>query len=245
MMDFHLIMPMGGRGQRFFENGFELPKPLNIINGKPFFYWAARSVEKFAPRCDITFVVLKEHVERFSIDKAIRGYFPDAGIVVIPEVLKGAVLTCIEGVTAVCDDLPIVFNDCDHMFKSDALSAALSEGLRGLDGALVTFKSELPQFSYVRCDERGRVVETVEKSVISSDAICGAYAFKNKEIFLNNARRYLENCSYSEYFMSGVYNCMAQAGLDSAVFGTDFHVSFGTPEEFFAAEKSEKFEELL
>ena len=31
-MDFHLIMPMGGRGQRFFENGFELPKPLNIIN---------------------------------------------------------------------------------------------------------------------------------------------------------------------------------------------------------------------
>lgn len=245
MIKYHLIMPMGGRGQRFFENGFELPKPLNTIHEKPFFYWAARSVEKFAPCCDITFVVLKEHIDSFSIDTAIRRYFPAAEIVVIPEVLKGAVLTCIEGAAAVSDNLPLVFNDCDHMFRSSSLSAALSEGLRGADGALVTFRSDLPQFSYVRCDKDGRVVETVEKKVISSDAICGAYVFKNKEIFLKNARRYLENCSYSEYFMSGVYNCMAEAGLNAAVFGTEFHVSFGTPGEYFAAEKSEKFEELI
>ena len=33
----HLIMPMGGKGSRFSENGFSIPKPLIIINDKPFF----------------------------------------------------------------------------------------------------------------------------------------------------------------------------------------------------------------
>ena len=47
MSKLHLILPMAGRGSRFFKNGFVCPKPLIEINGKPFFYWAARSVEKF------------------------------------------------------------------------------------------------------------------------------------------------------------------------------------------------------
>lgn len=35
---------------------------------------------------------------------------------VIPEVLAGAVLTCMAGVENINDDRPILFNDCDHMF---------------------------------------------------------------------------------------------------------------------------------
>ena len=45
MSKLHLILPMAGRGSRFFKNGFVCPKPLIEINGKPFFYWAARSVD--------------------------------------------------------------------------------------------------------------------------------------------------------------------------------------------------------
>ena len=47
MSKLHLILPMAGRGSRFFENGFICPKPLIEIAGKPFFYWAARSIEKY------------------------------------------------------------------------------------------------------------------------------------------------------------------------------------------------------
>lgn len=35
---------------------------------------------------------------------------------VIPEVLAGAVLTCMAGVENINDDRPVLFNDCDHMF---------------------------------------------------------------------------------------------------------------------------------
>ena len=48
MPKLHLILPMAGRGSRFFENGFVCPKPLIEIAGKPFFYWAARSIDSAA-----------------------------------------------------------------------------------------------------------------------------------------------------------------------------------------------------
>ena len=38
MAKLHLVMPMAGRGSRFFENGFVMPKPLIEINDHPFFY---------------------------------------------------------------------------------------------------------------------------------------------------------------------------------------------------------------
>ena len=72
MNKLHLILPMAGRGSRFFKNGFVCPKPLIEINGKPFFYWAARSVEKFVDCADLTFVVLEEHIRDFAIDEKIK-----------------------------------------------------------------------------------------------------------------------------------------------------------------------------
>ena len=80
MKKLHLIMPMGGAGSRFFKNGFVMPKPLIEINKKPFLYWATRSVEKYVELADITFVVLKQHIEEFKIDQIILGYFPTAKI---------------------------------------------------------------------------------------------------------------------------------------------------------------------
>ncbi len=244
MNKLHLVMPMGGRGQRFFENGFITPKPLIEIKGKPFFYWAAMSVRKFL-ECDITFVVLQEHVTDFAIDKKILSYFPDAQIVIIPEVLAGAVLTCMKGAESFSDGLPVVFNDCDHMFRCDALTSLTEHQKAAFDGLLLTFSSDSPKFSYAECDKNGFVCRTVEKKVISNDAICGAYYFRNKDVFLKNAAVYLENCQYSEYFMSGVYNCMQKNGLKSGILRTDFHVSFGTPEEYAQAEKRTEFQDFL
>lgn len=37
MAKIHLIMPMGGKGDRFAKRGYDLPKPLISIYGKPFF----------------------------------------------------------------------------------------------------------------------------------------------------------------------------------------------------------------
>ncbi len=229
----HLIMPMGGGGTRFGNKGFNVPKPLIELQGRPFFYWAAQSVLKFVPVKDITFVVLQEHIDRFGIDSAILQWFPAARIRVIPHVLNGAVLTCLEGVKVIEDGGPILFNDCDHAFMAPRFEQFCLDGCPDdVDGALLTFISDSPNFSYVRFAEDGRVCGTVEKEVVSSEAICGAYYFRNRELFETAAAEYLEHCSYKEFFMSGVYNELADRGCRIVTFPIDEHISFGTPEEY-------------
>lgn len=241
----HLVMPMGGAGTRFFDNGYECPKPLLEINGKPFFYWATRSIEKYVELESLTFVVLKEHINRFKINDAIKKFFPEAKIVVLEKVLNGAVLTCMEGVKELSDNVPVLFNDCDHAFTSTSFNDFCMKGdFSEPDGALLTFLSDKPCYSYLKKNEQGYVTETVEKEVISDEAICGAYYFKDKKTFLSVAEEYLNKCSYKEFFVSGVYNVLAQKGGKIKGLLTDFHVPFGTPEEYEAAKDSNKFKEL-
>ena len=56
---------------------------------------------------------------------------------------------------------------------------------------------------------------------------------------------YLKNCNYSEYFVSGVYNTMIKNNLIVKNFNVDFHLAFGTPEEYEDAKNSSEFERLL
>lgn len=242
----NLIMPMAGKGSRFSRNGFEFPKPLIEINEKPFFYWATQSIRKFIDLKSLTFVVLKEHIEKFKIDEEIKKYFPEAQIEIIPEVLNGAVLTCIEGVKSVDNEYPIIFNDCDHIFYSSSFYNFCNEDkLSNIDGTLLTFNSDESKFSYLECNNQGYVIRTVEKVAISNDAICGTYCFKNKNVFMDSAQEYLKVCNYNEYFVSGIYNVMVEKGKIINKFSVDKHLSFGTPEEYNLALDSKDFEVLL
>lgn len=243
MKKMHLIMPMGGKGSRFADKGFDFPKPLIEIEGKPFFYWSTMSIAKFIDVVDITFVVLKEHVEKYGIVTEIHKFFPEAHIHIISEVLNGAVLTCMEGLKEINDDLPILFNDCDHMFRCRSFEKFIKTDDQ-IDGALLTFWSDEEKYSFLRFDNKGNVVETVEKQVISNDAICGCYYFGSKKIFETAVKEYLTNCKYKEFFVSGVYNVMASHEHIVKAFQTDFHLSFGVPEEYNEAQGSPFFEEL-
>ncbi len=246
MEKLHLIMPMGGGGTRFVNKGFNLPKPLIILQGKPFFYWAVQSVNEFVDVADITFVVLQEHVDRFEIDKRVWEYYPSAKICIIPHVLNGAVLTCLEGIKAVDDDMPILFNDCDHAFIcKNFYNFCQRSNFSTVDGALLTFESNNPDFSYVKFNDAGEVVGTVEKIVASSEAICGAYYFRNRKVFLDAAEVYLNKCAYKEFFVSGVYNEMSEKGEIIITFPLDEHISFGTPEEYAAAINDERLGMLV
>jgi hypothetical protein len=194
---------------------------------------------------DITFIVLQEHINEFKIDEVIKKYFPDAKIVVIPQILKGAVLTCVEGIKEINDNLPIIFNDCDHIFRCQSFFDYCNNGaFEDIDGALLSFKSNDPKFSFLKLNDDGYVTGTVEKVVVSDKAICGAYYFKNKDLFLEMVEKYLVKCNYAEYFVSGVYNIMAENDKKIVNFTVDSHTPFGTPEEYEAATKSDEFAKI-
>ena len=245
-MGIHLVMPMGGSGSRFSERGFTLPKPLIPIHDRPFFYWATKSVRKFIKLESLTFVVLKEHVKQFGIDQAIYRFFPEAQLHILDHILDGAVLTCLTGVKSIDDDVPVLFNDCDHIFICRKFYEFCETGeFDFIDGGLLTFISSDPRFSFLELDKTGQVTRTVEKEAVSNHAICGAYYFRNRMVFEQAAALYLNECTYKEFFVSGVYNVMARQGMCIQPFKVDMHLPFGTPDEYDIALKSEAFLSLL
>ena len=126
---------------------------------------------------DLTFVVLEEHIRDFAIDEKIKAYWPAARIVALPEVTEGAAVTALKGCEGLPDGEPILFNDCDHLFVCRAFNEFCAKGgfANGPEGALLTFESDSPAYSYLQYGADGNVCHTVEKQVVSHDAICGAY----------------------------------------------------------------------
>lgn len=240
MVPYHLVLPMGGAGSRFTAAGMLQPKPLIPIHGKPAVYWAARSLLKNNPPASITAVVLRQHVEEWQIDNVLQEHFPGVKIVILPQVLNGPTLTCLEGVKHVPDDgLPVTFLDCDVAFLSQGINSLQSNPeivshFNQSAGMLTTFTSNNPAYSYVIADENGWVTGTKEKEVVSSSAIAGCYWFRNSKTFIHYAEAYLKVCPYKEFFMSGIYNTMLEAGEKVMHTPIDFHLTFGTPAEYDA-----------
>ena len=92
--------------------------------------------------------------------------------------------------------------------------------MRKLDGALLTFESSEPCFSYAKINKNGFVIHTKEKKVISTHAIAGAYFFSKGEYFIDNA---IEMIIYgdkekNEFYMSNVYNYAINNDLKIGIF---------------------------
>lgn len=239
----NLLMPMAGRGSRFSITGYDLPKPLVELNGKPFFWWSITSILRSVDIATLTCVILKEHIDKFNIDKKILSYFPDARFVILENVTSGALETAISGLKLINNDLPVIINDCDHAFELNDLSEKINflRESELLDGYLCHFKSDSSAYSYGRYDQSGQLIETVEKKAISNLAIAGAYIFRNRKLISLYYNAYKDNCSYDELYISGLYNFMVSD--DKVIRGIllDSHLSFGTPNELDFASKNNKY----
>lgn len=235
-MKCQLVMPMCGRGSRFSRNGEIIPKPLIVINDKPFFYWSTISLIKlFLDYESLTFVVLKEHIENYHIDIEIKKYFKNAKIVVLDDVPNGPVFTCLAGCRNLEKNMPVIFNDCDHAFIS-------SHKIDPDSSYLFCFSATNPNYSYALTNQNGKLVRVYEKKVISEMAICGAYLFDTVDNFIKYANDYV-SLGNEERFMSGVVDLLCKE-KDVKISMLKEHVSFGTPEEYNEAIVSQIFKEL-
>jgi dTDP-glucose pyrophosphorylase len=231
MADVAVVTPMAGQGVRFQDTGVQTPKPLIDLYGKPFFWWSTESVVRSAAVRELVFVVLADHVERFRIDSVIRGFYPSARIVSLPEATAGAAETAAIGVAALESRGPVAVNDCDHAFRDIGLQKVVDALTGSVEGALLGFRADAPAYSYVRFDSDRRVVGTVEKQVVSDLAIGGCYLFADAATFRERFAAYRRACSYDELFVSGIYNEIVEAGGDVLVHELEQHISFGTPDE--------------
>ena len=175
-------MPMAGEGSRFAKAGWKTPKPLIELKGVPLFQRAINSVAIDGVEMKYSFIVRQEHIDNQHIDELIKEKQPDASVFSVLKTTRGAVETCLVAEEAIHDEDAIVVMDCDLEFRSAEYNRLVAQALSvpagdADGGALVSFESDNPRYSYAQIDCQGRVIRTAEKEPISNHALCGAYFF--------------------------------------------------------------------
>lgn len=229
-------MPMAGEGSRFAKAGWTTPKPLIELNGQPLFKHAISSVSADGIPMKYSFIVRQEHIDKYGIDKGIKSFLPEANIFSVWKTTRGAVETCLMAESAIADEDSVIVMDCDLEFRSkkfDEIIKSIHNESTANGGALVSFESDLPKYSYAEVGEDGFVKRTAEKEVISNHALCGAYFFSSGKEFKQIAHRLLDEPEFKkpEYYVSLLYNYMLEKGEKVYLAPMEEYYSYGTPEE--------------
>jgi NDP-sugar pyrophosphorylase family protein len=128
-------------------------------------------------------------------------------------------------------DRRVVFHNIDTLVCGRDLRAVAAL-LQRCDGWIDTFTSADPAFSYVRCDDRDRVIEIAEKRVISDRATTGLYAFANADDFRRAVAH--EDAGSGERYISDVYRSMIVDGkwIEAGCSRPEDTLIFGTPSQY-------------
>jgi NDP-sugar pyrophosphorylase family protein len=201
---FNILIPMAGRGQRFVDVGYDLPKPLIDVRGKPLIQ---RVVESLGIDGNYIFCVLREHEEKYRISKLLNKIC-NCSIVYVDGITQGALSTCLLAEKYINNNDPLIIANSDQIV---GFNRPLFIGnTLYYDGCILTFPAFDKKWSFVTTNKEGMITSVVEKEVISTQANCGIYSFRTGRDFITSSHRMIEHNirTNGEFYIAPVYNMM-------------------------------------
>lgn len=242
----NILIPMAGRGSRFAKAGFKLPKPMIPVGEQPMIEWVVDNLRTNIPHRFI-FLCLTEHLEHLGMRPLLKRIAPGCEIVNIDSVTAGAACTCLLAKPWIDNDEPLVIANSDQFVDADFQSFVDSLMQPGVDGSIMTMTADDPKWSYVRYDERGRIVEVVEKQVVSHDATVGIYGFRRGAEFVAAAEAMIAQDLRvnGEFYVAPAYNQMIARNARLTTWGVGSEANgmygLGTPADLEQFLRSEVF----
>ncbi len=225
-----ILIPMAGKGSRFSEKGYVFPKPLVEINKKPMIQVV---IENLNIECEFIFLVQKEHIEKFNIDKMLNLIQPGCKIIPLDGVTEGAASTTLLAKDLINDDRPLIIANSDQYITWDPNETIYSFINKEVDGGILTFNSTHPKWSYAKTDKNGYVLEVAEKVPISNNATVGIYFWKKGSDYVKYAEEMItKNLRVNnEFYVCPVYNQAIQDGKKIIIESIESMWGIGTPED--------------
>lgn len=235
----NIVLPIAGRGSRFAAAGYAQPKPLIPVRGKPMIELVVENLRP-ARAHRVIFVALREHLERWDIGSVLRRIAPGCAIVPVDAVTEGAACTVLLAEALIDNGDPLMIANTDQFVVVDLdryLAQSGDAGGEGCDGLIMTFAASDPKWSYVRKDGEGRIVEVVEKQVVSNEATVGIYNFRRGGDFVRAAKSMVAQDLRvnGEFYVAPTYNQLIREGALIRSYAIDgegvgMH-GLGTPED--------------
>jgi NDP-sugar pyrophosphorylase family protein len=209
----NIVLPMAGRGRRFRDRGYDLPKPLIPVHGRPMIEVVIDNLRPARPHRFI-FLCLREHLAQYGLAARLAEWAPGAVVLPVDQVTEGAACTVLLARDHIDDDAPLMIANCDQWIDADIDAYLARLDAPGVDGLIMTMTDDDPKWSFVGFDAAGRIDRVVEKQAISRSATVGIYNFARGRDFVAAADRMIVDDLRvnGEFYVAPVYNRLLADG---------------------------------
>ena len=228
-----VIIPIVEIGQRFKENGYENPKALINIYGKPIITYLLDNLN--TDNIYYILILYNKEYKKYRFDDLLRKNYPKINFrfFCLENKTRGAAEIINIGINTLNEerDIPVLCLDSDNFYTCDIVSQWNGENCL----FSIEDKNENLIYSYVKTNQNNEIIDIQEKVKISNNACTGAYGFRS----INELKKYTskiieENITQkSEFYTSCVIKEMINDDISFKNINilNKYHFSFGTPEQ--------------
>jgi beta-phosphoglucomutase-like phosphatase (HAD superfamily)/choline kinase len=175
----NIIIPLGGKGERFKKEGYSLPKPLIKVLEKEILFYVIDNLDIHDE--DKVFIIYNNELDLYNFKELILKKYPFINLIRLDKETKGAAETIYIGLDIIINNFE--YNKKTILVDGDAFyTENILELFRNINNNAIyyTYNYDIsPIFSYIILDNNNFVSEIKEKQKISNNANTGAYAFNN------------------------------------------------------------------
>lgn len=235
-MAMNIVITMAGRGSRFYEAGYTVPKYEIVAHGKSLFEWSMLSLKNFlTPDARVIFVCLKENASAAYVREQSRALgLNDVHVVELDGVTDGQATSAYVSRDLWRPAEPLLIYNIDTYVNPRSLKP---EHIRnGSEGWVPCFQVPGEHWSFVKLDEEGWAVDLAEKRRISDFASIGLYWFSRGDDYASAYERFFAdpaNLVKGERYIAPLYRQLLADGRKVSISDLpldDVHV-LGTPAE--------------
>lgn len=232
----NILITMAGRGSRFLEAGFHVPKYEIMAHGRSLFEWSMISLTNFfSKESRVIFVCLAENDSaEFILQEVKKFNLEDVHVVELGAIADGQATSAYLSHVKWQLDWPLLIYNIDTFVRPRALNFDCIRA--GSDGWVPCVKVPGDHWSFVRVAPDGWAVELAEKRRISENASIGLYWFKRAGSYIDLYKRFYvdqNNLTLGEKYIAPLYAQLIADG--GKVSSTDLPLNdvhmLGTPEE--------------
>lgn len=250
-MEMDIIIPMAGEGMRFKQAGYLTPKPLISINGLPMVVNATKCL----PRGHrYIFITRTEHLSNYNIDKILSNHINNVEVITSDTLTEGQACSVLLAKSKIRVDFPLFIGACDNgmTFDLEKFKSLISNP--NIEALIFTFRGNPTveinpsMYSWVLCDNSGRVLsvkmkQPISKNPINDHAVVGAFWFKKGKYFIENSEEMIKENSRvnGEFYIDNTINYLVKNDYKVYVFEIDKYICWGTVNDLKIYEYWEKY----
>lgn len=238
-----LILPMAGAGSRFFNEGYNVPKPLLDVEGLSM---VIRAVNCLPDTTNKIFICQNEHLEKYEIKQTIQNEYKNVEFVGIDYITEGQACSCELAFnnTNIDKNHAVMISACDNgvYYNMNEYEKLLND--ENVDVIIWSFSNNPTSklyphmYAWLDVDENNYIKRVSIKKPFddceNKYAIIGTMFFKKGEYFLKGLELIYKNNfrTNGEFYVDNMIEPLLNDGYKCKIFNVENYLCWGTPNDY-------------